>query len=242
MRTPGTFGHLLPIAVPGFIVMGALSVLVTPTIVGRLAFFSGSTSLLVIGVLTGTLVIGYLLSGWQTWLAGTSAGWALPPEAHLSEEERVVELPARAVQRAGFSTHDETVVVPLAEAFAMERALAGAWGTPEGAGWDRVSFVQRLVLAFAASAVLALGFLAGAIAMGAVSRGMRDHAGSVLVLGAIGAWLLHRLAARMRREAVLEILADARALLLDRGENTEVQRVLQDIGLRLQEEELGIGI
>lgn len=239
MRTPMSMGDLLPVAVPGFLVIGALSILVTPTFLGALAF-TGPLVGLLLGLATGVLVFGYLITAVQTMLSGRAGGWGLPPETHLAKAQPVVTLPAEALERAGFSVHAPVLEVPLGHAFSLERALAGAWGTPEGAGWDRVAFVQRMAIAFWTSAGLALLFLLGAGLTGQLSRGLRDHATPVLVLGLAVAWLLSRLAARLRKEAVLELFADARALLLDRGENREVQRVLADLDVRLAEEELGI--
>ncbi|MDX1612066.1 MAG: hypothetical protein R3185_06830 [Candidatus Thermoplasmatota archaeon] len=241
MRTPGTLGHLLPVALPGFVVTGALVTLVMPTFLGRLAFTEPVVPL-VVGLLTAVVVFGYLLAAIQTRLAASRPGWALPPEAHLASDDVAEVLPASAVQRAGFATHSDPVEIPLGHAFALERALSGAWGTPEGAGWDRVAFIQRMGLSLMTAGGLAIAFLAGAGAAGAMSRGLRDHAGPVLVFGLLTGWLLLKAARRMRKEAILELLADARALLLDRGENTEVQRVLADVDLRLQEEELGVDL
>lgn len=242
MRTPGSVGDLLPVAVPGFLVLGALSVLVTPTVVGQLAF-SGPWQQLLLGVLTGTLVLGYLLASFQEALARSLRAWALPPNAHLAHREHAIEMPEAALRRAGYeSVEGGGAIVPLGAAYALERSLAGEWGTPEGAGWDRVAFLQRLTLAFGAAGLLGLAFLLGAAANGTLDQGMRSHAGAVFVLGWLVAMLLARVVRHARREAVLDLLADARALLLDRGESAEVRRVLTDLGLDLSEESVAASV
>lgn len=241
MRTPAMLGDLLPIAVPGFLVVGALSVLVRPTVIGDLAF-TGSWVFLIMGVATGTLVLGYLLAGLQEALSTRVSAFALPPASHLDWSEHAVVLPAPAVERAGYRCGEGGVVVPLGTAYALERALSGAWGTPEGAGWDRVAYLQRIAMALGLSALLGLGFLAVGLATGSLNPGIRSHGGAVLLLGALSSWLVALKASRSRSEAVLDLLADARALLLDRGEQTEVRRCLNEIGIELTEEGMGLNV
>ena len=236
MRTPGSLGDLLPVAVPGFLVVGALSVLLLPTALGALAF-GGPAVQLVVGLLTGALVFGYLIAGLQEALARRAGRWALPPSAHFAAGPAVVELPATAVERAGYAPASPgPVSVPLGLAYSLERSLAGEWGTPEGAGWDRVAFLHRVSLALGLAAVLAAALMLGTAAAGAFTSGIRSHASAVLLLGGLASWMVGRFALQARREAVLDLLADARALLMDRGDTAEVRHALAAIGLELAEE------
>jgi hypothetical protein len=41
---------------------------------------------------------------------------------------------------------------------------------------------------------------------------------------------------------VLELLADARAMVMDRGEHQEVRRILDELGLSLAGEEPAVGV
>lgn len=242
MRTPGSLGDLLPIAVPGFLVIGALSTLIIPTVVGALAY-SGPLTPLVLGLITGTLVFGYLLATVQEAIARRGGAWALPPGSHLADREATIVVPNAAVRRAGFEPIDnDAIEVPIATAYALERSLSGEWGTPEGAGWDRVAFLQRLTLGFATASLLGLAFLVVAVATENLTRGIREHATPVFVLGGLVAWALGRVVAHARRESVLDLLADARALLMDRGDVAEVRRVLSELGLELSEESLSASV
>lgn len=240
MRNLTLLGDLLPVAVPGLVVLGAASMLVMQTPVGEM-IFTGPTAFLVLSLVVGTLVLGYLVGAAQEILAGRVPAWALPPTSHLDAGEHGVTLPERAVERAGFVA-DGPVRVPLGLAYALERSLAGAWGTPEG-GWNRAAFLQRISLAMGLSALLALAFLAGGLAAGGgLDPGLRSHGGTVLVLGGLTAWLVGVRASTARREAVVELLADARALIMDRGEHQEVRRVLDELGLSLAGEEPAVGV
>lgn len=241
MRTPVRFGDLLPVAVPGFLVVGAASLLVMQTAVGVM-IFNGPIVFLLLGLLVGVLVLGYILAGVQEILSTRLAGWSLPPEAHLDDDEHVIEVPAYGFERAGFSVEGSLVQVPLGSAFALERALAGAWGTPEGAGWERIAFLQRVTLGFIVATLIAVLFFVGGIAQGQLDAGVRSHGGMVFLLGALGTWLVGRRIRPTRQEAVLDLFADARALLLDRGEQDEVRRVMEDLGLSLAEEDPGLGV
>lgn len=241
MRTPAMLGDLLPVAVPGLIVVGAASMLVMQTRIGP-QIFGGPIVFLLLSLLVGILVVGYLVAGLQEVLAGRLDAWTLPPASHLDFSEHRVLVPSHAFERAGFTCQEAGVAVPLGAAYALERALAGAWGTPEGAGWDRVAFLQRITLALGLSAVLALAFMLGGLAAGGLDPGLRSHGGTVLVFGAVTAYLVGRRVARARREAIIDLLADARALLLDRGEQKEVRRVLNELDLTLKEEDAGVGI
>lgn len=241
MRTPATWGALLPVAVPGLIVVGAAGLLVMQTTIGP-QIFGGPTVFLVLSLLVGTLVVGYLVAGVQEWLATRRPGWALPPQAHLTEAEHAIELPERALRRAGYEAQSTPVEFPLGRAYALERTLAGAWGTPEGAGWDRAAFLLRVALALGLSAALGLAFLAGGLVDGAIDRGLRSHGGTVLILGGLSSWLVARRAAWARREAIVDILADARALVLDRGEFEEVRQVFDELGLRLKGRDAGVSV
>lgn len=229
-------GDLLPVAVPGLIVVGAAGMLVMQTSIGPMVF-GGPIVFLLLSLLVGVLVVGYVLAGLQSWLSARWARWALPPEAHLDVGEHSIILPAYALERAGFRCKDAGLAVPLGSLYALERSLAGAWGTPEGAGWDRVAFLQRITLALGLSTLLALGFLIGAIATGNVDPGLRSHAGTVLVMGAIGTGLVARYVAQARREAVIDLFADARAFLMDRGEHDEIRRVMDELDLGLKEQD-----
>jgi hypothetical protein len=239
MRDLAFLGDLLPVLVPGGIVLGAASTLVLQTPVGTM-IFTGPTAFLVVSLLVGTLVLGYLVGGLQELLAGRVAAWALPPTSHLDEQDHTVELPRAAVERAGFRA-EGSVHVRLGLAYALERSLAGAWGTPEG-GWDRAAFLQRVALALGLSAGLAVGFLVAGVAGGGLDAGLRSHGGTVLLLGGLAGWLVAVRAGAARREAVLELLADARAMIMDRGEHQEVRRILDELGLSLAGEEPAVGV
>lgn len=234
MRPPATLGDLLPVLVPGLVLVGAAALLAMATPVGPM-IFAGDVVFLLLSILAGALVAGYVVSALQEGLAAARPAWALPPMAHLAADDHAAQVPAPAARRAGFEAEGPTVEVPLGAAYALERALAGAWGIPEGAGWGRVAHLQRMALALGLSSALALAFLAGGLLDGSVSRGLRAHATPVLVLGALGAWLCWRRARAARREGVVDLLADARALVMDRGEHPEVRRVLDELGLDLQE-------
>lgn len=241
MRAPATLGHLLPVAVPGLVLVGALGLLVTATPVGAMVF-SGPWTLVVLSILAGVLVAGYAVAGLAEAVAARRPRWALPPETHLAGPERAVTLPARAVQRAGFATAREQVRVPVHLAYALERSLAGAWGVPED-HWSRTRFLQRLTVALVASVALATAFLVGdALAGHGITRGMREHAGTVILAGGLTGWLAAGAAERTRRHAVVDLLADARAMVMDRGEHREVRRVLDAIGLELADEEAAVGV
>lgn len=231
---------LLDVAVPGAIVLGAVSMLVMQTPVGPM-IFSGPVAFLVVSLVVAVLVLGYLTAALQEVLAGRLAAWALPPTSHLDEGEHAVHLPARTVERAGFGCEGDGVTVRLGLAYALERSLAGAWGTPEG-GWDRAAYLQRISLALGLSALLALAFLAAGMATGGIDPGLRSHGGTVFVLGSVASWLVSIRAAQARRETVVELLADARALIMDRGEHQEVRRILDELGLSLAGEEPTVGV
>lgn len=239
MRAPLRPGDLLPVLVPGLVLVGAAALLAMATPVGPM-IFAGDVVFLLLSILAGALVLGYLVAGLQEHLATTRPGWALPPAAHLAEADHVVALPARAVERAGFQAQGEPVEVPVGDAYALERSLAGAWGIPEGAGWGRTQHLQRVALALAASTALAAAFLAGGFLTGAVSRGLRAHGTPVLVLGAAGALVLWGRARAARREGVVDLLADARALVMDRGPHPEVRRVLDGLGVELEEPDVDV--
>jgi hypothetical protein len=241
MRAPVSFGHLAPIVVPGLILVGALGLLVMATPIGAMVF-NGPWIFVLLSVLAGTLVAGYLVAGLAGALADRRAGWTVPPAAHLAEGERAIRLPARAVERAGFATSGEVVSVPAHAAYALERSLAGAWGVPED-HWARTVFLQRLTVAFVVSVLFATAFLVGDALLGAgISRGIREHAGTIVVAGAVTGWLLANAVERARREAVLDLLADARAMVMDRGEHREVRRVLDEIGIELEGGEAAVGV
>lgn len=239
MRPPAMASDLWGVAVPGAIVLGALAMLVMQTPLGSM-IFSGPVAFLVVSLLVGVLVLGYLTAALQEVLAGRWSPWALPPTSHLDEGDHTVRLSAASVERAGFGCEGEAVTVRLGLAYALERSLAGAWGTPEG-GWDRAAYLQRIALAMALSALLALGFLASGLSAG-FDAGLRSHAGTVLVLGSLTAWLVSIRARQARREAVVELLADARAMIMDRGEHQEVRRILDELGLSLTGEEPTVGV
>lgn len=235
-------GDLLPIAVPGLIVVGAAGMLVMQTAIGPM-IFGGPIVFLLLSLIVGVLVTGYLVTGIQEVLSGRLDAWALPPEGHLDWSDHAVLLPSHALERAGFRCEEPGVAVPLGTAYALERALAGAWGTPEGAGWDRVAYLQRVTLALGLAALLAFVFLVGGVATGGgIDPGLRSHGGTVAILGTLSALLVGRRVTAARRESVIDLLADARALLLDRGEQREVRRVLNDLGLSLAEEDPGMNI
>jgi hypothetical protein len=239
MRPPATLGDLLPVLVPGTVLLGAAALLAMATPVGPMIFAADAVFLL-LSVVAGALVAGYLVAGLQEHLAATRPAWALPPMAHLAPTDVAEHVPATAAQRAGFEADGTTVEVPLAAAYALERALAGAWGIPEGAGWGRVQHLQRMALALGASAALAAAFFLGGLLAGEISRGLRAHGTPVLVLGLVGALLCWRRARAARREGVVDLLADARALVMDRGEHPEVRRVLDEVGLDLREPEVDV--
>lgn len=235
-------GDLLPVATPGLLVVGAAAMLVMQTTIGPM-IFGGPIVFLLLSLVVGVLVVGYLVAGLQELLASRWNPWALPPSSHLDWGQHAVIVPSHAIERAGFRCPEAGVAVPLGTAYALERALAGAWGTPEGAGWDRVAFLQRITLALAISAILALVFVIGGFAAsGALDPGLRSHGGTVFILGALAAGLVGRRAVTARQESVIDLLADARALLLDRGENKEVRRVLNDLDLSLDEGDPGMSI
>lgn len=235
MRAPASFGQLAPIFVPGLVVVGALGLLVVATPIGGM-IFGGPWIFVLLSVFAGTLVAGYLVAGLASWLSDRRVGWALPPSAHLVAAERTVNLPARAVERAGFETDEERVRVPAHLAYALERSLAGAWGVPED-HWSRTAFLQRITVALVLSVLFATLFLLGDVAAGqGLSRGMRQHAGTIVIAGTLTGWLLARAAERSRQEAVIDLLADARAMVMDRGEHREVRRVLDELGLELADE------
>lgn len=234
-------GDLLPIAVPGVIVVGAAAMLVMQTPIGPMVF-GGPIVFLLLSLTVGVLVTGYFVTGIQEVLSGRLDAWALPPEGHLDWSDHAVLVPSHALERAGFRCEEAGVAVPLGTAYALERALAGAWGTLEGAGWDRVAYLQRVTLALATSALLAFVFLVASLGMGGVDAGLRSHGATVAILGTLTALLVGRRVTAARREAVIDLLADARALLLDRGEQREVRRVLNDLGLSLAEEDPGMSI
>lgn len=234
MRPPARLGDLLPVLVPGLLLTGAAALLAMATPVGPM-IFGGDAVFLVLSILAGALVLGYILGAVQEQLASFHPDWTLPPAAHLAAGDHVVTLPAAAVARAGFEAEGGSVVVPLGEAYALERSLAGAWGVPEGAGWARVQHLQRVALALGASAVLAAAFLVGGLSGGGLPRGLVSHGTPVLVLGAVGSTLLWRRARAARREGVVDLLADARALVMDRGEHPEVRRILDELGLEMVE-------
>lgn len=241
MRAPASFGQLAPIVVPGLIVVGALGMLVTATPIGAM-IFGGPWIFVLLSLVAGTLVAGYLTAGLAEAFADRLGTWSLPQGAHLAEDEPVVALPAHAIERAGFTTELAVVHVPAHAAYALERSLAGAWGVPED-HWSRTAFVQRLTLALVLSVAFALAFLVGDLLMGeGISRGMREHAGTIVVAGSLTAGLTARSVRRTRREAVIDLLADARAMVMDRGEHREVRRVLDDIGIDLDEDEASIGV
>lgn len=241
MRAPATWGALLPVALPGLIVVGATALLVMQTPIGP-QIFGGPTVFLLLSLVVGTLVVGYLVAGLQEWLATVRSNWALPPQAHLTEAEHAIELPEQALRRAGYEAESTPIRIPLGRVYALERTLAGAWGTPEGAGWDRAAFLQRIALALGLSAGLATVFIVGGLADGAIDRGLRSHGGTVLILGALTSWLVARRAVWARREAIVDILADARALVLDRGEFEEVRQVFDELGLRLTGRDAGVSV
>lgn len=241
MRAPASFGQLAPIAVPGFILVGALAMLARATAIGSL-IFSASWVFLLVSVLAGTLVAGYLVAGLADSLADRRAGWSLPPASHLQEAERAIYLPAHAVERAGFTTAEDVVRVPAHAAYALERSLAGAWGVPED-HWSRTTFLQRITIALVLSVVVATGFLvASAFLGGRISPGMRSHAGTIIIAGTIAGWLLANAVERTRREAVVDLLADARAMVMDRGEHREIRRILDELGLDLEGSEAAVGV
>lgn len=241
MRAPSTFGQLAPIAVPGLILVGALSMLVMATRIGTMVF-TGPWLFVLLSILAGTLVAGYLVAGLTEVVADSRAGWTLPPTGHLILPERGVNLPDHAVQRAGFATSHDPVHIPLHLAYALERSLAGAWGIPED-HWSRTKFLQRLTVALVLSVLLATIFLVGDALLGeGISRGMRDHAGTIVIAGTLAGWLLANAAERTRCEAVIDLLADARALVMDRGEHREVRRVLEEIGISIDDNEAAVGV
>lgn len=241
MRPPITWGDLLPVAVPGLIIVGAAAMLVMQTQLGPLVF-GGNLVFLLLSLLVGTLVVGYLVSGTQEVLARVVPAWALPPTSHLASIAHGVNLPRSAVEHAGFESETATVTLHLGDAYALERSLAGAWGTPETAGWDRVAFLQRLSLALAVSALLAAAFLAWGFTGAGIDAGLRSHGFTVLLLGGAAAALVGQRSATARREAIINLLADARALLTDRGEHQEVRRVISDAGLSLKGEDPGFEV
>lgn len=241
MRPPITWGDLLPVLIPGLIVLGAASMLVMQTPLGPLVF-GGNLVFLLLSLLVGALVVGYLVSGLQEVLTRIVPAWALPPTSHLGARIHGVTLPRLAVEQAGFRSEASTVTLPLGDAYALERSLAGAWGTPETAGWDRVAFLQRLSLALALAALLAAAFLAWGLLGSGVDAGLRSHGLTVLLLGGATAALVGQRSATARREAIINLLADARALLMDRGEHQEVRRVLTDAGLSLEGEDPGFEV
>jgi hypothetical protein len=241
MRAPASFGQLAPVVVPGLIVVGALGLLVTATPIGAM-IFGGPWIFVLLSVAAGTLVAGYLTAGLAELFADRLGTWALPPGAHLSRRDPVIQLPARAVERAGFTAGQDPVLVPVEAAYALERSLAGAWGVPED-HWSRTAFLQRLTLALVLSVAFALAFMSGDVLVGeGLSRGMREHAGTVLFGGLVTAWLVARAVRRSRREAAVDLLADARAMVMDRGEHREIRRVLDDIGIELDEGEAAMGV
>ncbi len=241
MRPPITLGDLLPIAVPGLLLVGAAAMLVMQTPLGPL-IFGGNLVFLLISLVVGILVAGYLVGGIQEVLAGRVASWALPPTSHLAATVHAVTLPQSAVEQAGFRCETDTATLRLGDAYALERSLAGAWGIPEAAGWDRAAYLQRTALALAASSLLAALFLAWGLVAGTVDAGLRSHGLTVLILGALAASLVGLRSVTARREAAINLLADARALLTDRGEHQEVRRVLNDAGLSLKGEDPGYEI
>ena len=241
MRAPASFGQLAPIAIPGLLLVGALGMLVMATPIGGM-IFGGPWIFVLLSVVAGTLLAGYLVTALAQAWADRRAGWALPPAAHLAVGDRAIRLPARAVERAGFVTHQDEVRVPAHAAYALERSLAGAWGVPED-HWSRTAFLQRLTVALVLSVVAAVVFLVGdALAGAGISRGMREHAGTVVIAGTLTGWLVATSVERSRQEAAVDLLADARAMVMDRGEHREVRRVLDDIGIELDSGEAAVGV
>jgi hypothetical protein len=229
-------GDLLDVIVPGLILQGGLGVLVIATPVGPM-IFGGPWVFTLLTVVAGVLVTGYLVAGLQAWIGTRRATWQMPPGSHFADEQPTVELPARAVERAGFTTTHETIEVPHGDAYALERSLAGAWGIPEDT-WNRAIFLQRITVAFTLAAIAGVVFVLGDVAMGqGLSRGIRTHAGLVIPASLVTGWLTASAAQGARRAAILDLLADARAMVVDRGEHREVRRVLDELGLGLAEEE-----
>lgn len=233
-------GDLLEIVVPGLILQGALGILAIATPVGPM-IFSGPWVFTVLTVLAGVLVVGYLVAGLQAWVGSYRHTWQVPPGSHFAEVPAVIDLPAHAVERAGFTTEEQTVQIPQGKAYALERSLAGAWGIPEDT-WSRPVFLQRLTVAFALSAIAGLVFVLGDLANGGgITPGIRRHAGLVIPASIVTGWLTARAAQAARKTAILDLLADARAMVMDRGEHREVRRVLDEIGLGLAEEDADHG-
>jgi hypothetical protein len=228
-------GDLLDVIVPGLILEGAIAIMAIATPVGPM-IFSGPWMFTVLTVIAGVLVLGYIAAGLQSWIAHRYTAWLLPPDAHLAPNAAPIRVPARAVERAGFQAENDPVEVPHGHAYALERSLAGAWGVPE-ATWARAAFLQRVTVAFTLSALVAAFFLVGDVANGAgVTRGIRTHGSMVLGVGVLGALLVNRAAAWARRTAIVDLFADARAMVMDRGEHREVRRVLDAVGLEMEGE------
>jgi hypothetical protein len=241
MRAPASFGQLAPVVVPGLVVVGALGMLVTATPIGAM-IFGGPWIFVLLSLVAGTLVAGYLTAGLAQLFADRLGTWALPPGAHLSPREPAISLPARAVERAGFNAAHEAVRVPAWAAYALERSLAGAWGVPED-HWSRAAFLQRLTLALVLSVAFALAFMAGDVLVGeGLSRGMREHAGTIAIAGTFTAALVARGVRRARQAAAIDLLADARAMVMDRGQHREIRRVLDEIGIELDQGEAAVGV
>lgn len=240
MEPPALFGHLLPVAIPGTIIVGALAMLVMQTPLGPM-IFQGPLPFLLLSLIVGILVLGYLVSALQETLSRSLSTWALPPTGHLDDDGHAITLPPHAVERAGFQAQTAPVTIPLGDAYALERSLAGAWGTPERS-WDRAAFLQRLTLAFLTSALTATLFLIQGALTSRITPGLASHGLTVLLLAGITAALLTHRAQMARKEAILELLADARALLTDRGEHQEVRRILNDANLTLTGEDPGYKI
>lgn len=241
MRAPASFSQLAPIAVPGLVLVGALGLLVMATPIGFMVF-GGPWLFTLLSIVAGVIVAGYLVTALTESVAGRRAGWRLPPAAHLLARESSVQLPAEAVRRAGFEVDEGPVRVPTHLAYALERSLAGAWGVPED-HWSRTAFLQRLTTALVLAVVFATLFLLGDVLAGqGLSSGMRSHAGTIVLAGSITGWLVAGVADRTRREAVIDLLADARAMVMDRGEHREVRRVLDELGLEIDSGEAEVGV